>query len=210
MGRRRHLPPHAGGAHRTQGHLLEFRHAAGALARARERGGKRLVCENRASLVGVEELLDVLLFVSMLGPTEAQDAEGTTTPVAELVHRFTRARIDPNRLEQLYSQRHVPRRLHPRLFHVELPAHHPQARLARARDRCQQIPKGKVRTVGSLPWAAWVVVRRIHPWCSRGLRGDVCAGPPARWRAGRATRITARPGPSPDHGEPNRCSGDRP
>ena len=60
-------------------------------------------------LVGVEDLLDVLLFVSMLGPTEAQDAEGTTTPVAESVHRFTRARIDPDRLEQLYSQRQVPR-----------------------------------------------------------------------------------------------------
>ena len=93
----------------------------------------------------------------MLGPTEAQDAEGTTTPVAESVQRLSGVRVDGDGLDQLNAQRQVPRRSHPRRFHVELPAHQLQARVARARDRCQQIPKGKLRTVGSLPWAAWDV-----------------------------------------------------
>lgn len=43
------------------------------------------------------------LFDLIWAPAEAQNAERATTASAESVHRLARARVDPNRLEQLRS-----------------------------------------------------------------------------------------------------------
>jgi hypothetical protein len=123
------------------------------------------------------------------GATELQHAERAMTAVAESVHRFTGVRVDGNGLHQLHSQRQLPRWSHARLVEVELTAHQLQARSARTGDRRQQITNGQVRTIDPLPWTARVVVRCIHPWSSRCLRGRwFVAAPPAPPRERRPPR----------------------
>ena len=95
--------------------------------------------------------------------TETQDAQRAATAAAEPVQRFARVRVDCDRLEQLGAQGEVPRWPHARRVHIEVEAHEFEPRAARARHRRQQLAKGQVRAIGSLPWAAWVVVRCLHP-----------------------------------------------
>jgi hypothetical protein len=63
--------------------------------------------------------------------TEAQNPQRATTAATESTKRFPGARLDGNRLKQLRTQRHVPRRSHPRRVPVELAAHQLRARPAR-------------------------------------------------------------------------------
>jgi hypothetical protein len=64
-----------------------------------------------------------IVFVTSAAMTEAQNPQRATTAAAESVQHFPGARLDANWLEQLRTQRHVPRRSHPRRVPVELAPH---------------------------------------------------------------------------------------